>query len=276
MRNLTSIHRVNKSLQEFITMGNEQSLLKQHGYTLVEEVGQTYFMRTARVKDDKTKKQYIAKEIRINNVPRNLQEDILAEVDILTNMRHPNILKCKETLKDRDTLYVVMEYCEGGELSQKITRQRETGEQFSEDQVLDWFVQICMALQYLHEHSILHKDLKPQNIFFTKAGVIRLDTSGIPRGLDSTLPTSELQLQHYTPLEILRGNPHNEKSDVWSLGCVLYELCMLEPAFSAFSENDLIARLQRDLLSMTYCGNHSFYDSLLKSLGQLLKNSSKK
>ncbi|XP_036379164.1 apolipoprotein L3-like [Megalops cyprinoides] len=180
--------------------------------------------------------QYIAKEIRIKNVPENLQREIQAAVGTLTNLKHPNILKWKQTHKDRDTMCVVMEYCEGGDFSQTIARQKKTRRRFSEEQVLDLFVQICMALKYLHDQGIPHKDLKPQNIFLTKAGIIRLDTSGITRGLDSTLARSELQSQYYTPLEILEGKSHDEKSDVWSLGCVLYELCMLEAAFKKIVE----------------------------------------
>lgn len=125
-----------------------------------------------------------------------------------------------------------MIHCEGGEIYTKIKEAKS--KHFSEDQVLDWFVQMCLALYYLHERKILHRDLKTQNIFL-KNGKIRLGDFGIAKVLDSTrdFANTVIGTPYYMSPELFKSKPYGYKSDIWALGCVLYEMTMLRHAFDA-------------------------------------------
>ncbi|NXW06047.1 NEK1 kinase, partial [Fregetta grallaria] len=140
-------------------------------------------------------------------------------------------------------LYIVMDYCEGGDLFKKINAQK--GILFSEDQILDWFVQICLALKHIHDRKILHRDIKSQNIFLTKDGTIQLGDFGIARVLNSTaeLARTCIGTPYYLSPEICQNKPYNNKSDIWALGCVLYEMCTLKHAFEAGNMKNLVLKI---------------------------------
>lgn len=111
----------------------------------------------------------------------------------------------------------------------------QNGKHFSEEQILDWFVQICLALQYVHDSKVLHRDLKTQNIFLTKNGTVKLGDFGIACILTNTAENAKTMAG--TPFnlspEIIDGSEYSYKSDIWSLGIILYELCALVPPFVA-------------------------------------------
>ncbi|XP_034146439.1 apolipoprotein L3-like isoform X2 [Esox lucius] len=103
---------------------------------------------------------------------------------------------------------------------------------------MDWLVEICMAIKCVHDKGLLHRDLRPQNIFLTKFGTLCLGNFG-----RVTEKSSENGVLAYLGPEILKGGIYNTKSDIWSLGCVLYELCMLQSAFTAESTINLIPKI---------------------------------
>lgn len=96
-------------------------------------------------------------------------------------MRHPYIVTYRESFMDRRCLCIVMDFADGGDMYSKIAKQKQTGKQFNEEQVLDWFVQICLALKHVHDRKILHRDLKTQNIFLTSKGDVKMGDFGIGR-----------------------------------------------------------------------------------------------
>lgn len=134
-------------------------------------------------------------------------------------------------------LCIVMDYAEGGDMYTKIGKQRKIGKGFPESQILDWFVQICLALKYVHDRKILHRDLKTQNIFLTAKGDIKIGDFGIARVLQDTYDCAQTAIgtPYYLSPEICQEKPYNQKSDIWSLGCILYELVTLRHAFDANS-----------------------------------------
>ncbi|XP_071058411.1 serine/threonine-protein kinase Nek1-like, partial [Pseudochaenichthys georgianus] len=142
-------------------------------------------------------------------------------------------------------LYIVMDYCAGGDLFKKINSQK--GVLFSEEKVLDWFVQICLALKHVHDRKILHRDIKSQNIFLTKDGTVQLGDFGIARVLNSTVELARtcIGTPYYLSPEICENKPYNNKSDVWALGCVLYEMCTLKHAFEAGNMKNLVLKIIR-------------------------------
>ncbi len=114
---------------------------------------------------------------------RKQKEEALNEVHILKAMRHPYVVTYRESFIEKRCLCIVMDYADGGDLYTKINQHKKTQELFSEDQILDWFVQIALSLKYIHDRKILHRDIKTQNIFLTSSGEIKLGDFGIGEGL---------------------------------------------------------------------------------------------
>ncbi|CAN9501025.1 unnamed protein product [Ophioblennius macclurei] len=214
-------------------------------YEKVKKIGEGSFGKAILVKSKVDGHQYVIKEISICGMSSRERQESTKEVAVLANMSHPNIVQYKESFEEGGCLYIVMDYCEGGDLFGKINSQ--SGVLFKEEQILDWFVQICLALKHVHDRKILHRDIKSQNIFLTKDGTVQLGDFGIARVLNSTVEFARtcIGTPYYLSPEICENKPYNNKSDVWALGCVLYEMCTLKHAFEAGNMKNLVLKIIR-------------------------------
>uniref|UniRef100_A0A2K5NKR4 non-specific serine/threonine protein kinase n=1 Tax=Cercocebus atys TaxID=9531 RepID=A0A2K5NKR4_CERAT len=212
-------------------------------YVRLQKIGEGSFGKAILVKSTEDGRQYVIKEINISRMSSKEREESRREVAVLANMKHPNIVQYRESFEENGSLYIVMDYCEGGDLFKRINAQK--GVLFQEDQILDWFVQICLALKHVHDRKILHRDIKSQNIFLTKDGTVQLGDFGIARVLNSTVELARtcIGTPYYLSPEICENKPYNNKSDIWALGCVLYELCTLKHAFEAGSMKNLVLKI---------------------------------
>ncbi|XP_059197493.1 serine/threonine-protein kinase Nek1 [Centropristis striata] len=214
-------------------------------YEKVKKIGEGSFGKAILVTSKEDGHQYVIKEIGISAMPSKERQESRKEVAVLANMSHPNIVQYKESFEEGGCLYIVMDYCEGGDLFKKINSQK--GVLFSEQQILDWFVQICLALKHVHDRKILHRDIKSKNIFLTKDGIVQLGDFGIARVLNSTVELARtcIGTPYYLSPEICENKPYNNKSDIWALGCVLYEMCTLKHAFEAGNMKNLVLKIIR-------------------------------
>ncbi|XP_076582578.1 serine/threonine-protein kinase Nek1 isoform X2 [Chaetodon auriga] len=214
-------------------------------YEKVKKIGEGSFGKAVLVKSKEDGRQYVIKEIGISGMSSKERQESRKEVAVLANMSHPNIVQYKESFEEGGCLYIVMDYCEGGDLFKKINSQK--GVLFSEEQIMDWFVQICLALKHVHDRKILHRDIKSQNIFLTKDGTVQLGDFGIARVLNSTVELARtcIGTPYYLSPEICENKPYNNKSDIWALGCVLYEMCTLKHAFEAGNMKNLVLKIIR-------------------------------
>ncbi|KAF6095758.1 NIMA related kinase 1 [Phyllostomus discolor] len=212
-------------------------------YVRLQKIGEGSFGKAILVKSIEDGRQYVIKEINISRMSNKEREESRREVAVLANMKHPNIVQYRESFEENGSLYIVMDYCEGGDLFKRINAQK--GILFPEDQILDWFVQICLALKHVHDRKILHRDIKSQNIFLTKDGTIQLGDFGIARVLNSTVELARtcIGTPYYLSPEICENKPYNNKSDIWALGCVLYEMCTLKHAFEAGNMKNLVLKI---------------------------------
>lgn len=212
-------------------------------YERLKKIGEGSFGKAILVKSRTDGRQYVIKEIGISRMSNKERQESRKEVAVLANMSHPNIVQYKESFEESGCLYIVMDYCEGGDLFKKINNQR--GTLFPEEQILDWFVQICLALKHVHDRKILHRDIKSQNIFLTKDGTVQLGDFGIARVLNSTVELARtcIGTPYYLSPEICENKPYNNKSDIWALGCVLYEMCTLKHAFEAGNMKNLVLKI---------------------------------
>ncbi|XP_037395084.1 serine/threonine-protein kinase Nek5 [Pygocentrus nattereri] len=198
-------------------------------YELIRQIGHGAFGKALLVKErNGNGRPCVIKQISWSRMSPREREASKKEVTLLSKMKHPNIVAFFRSFNERNNLYIVMEYCDGGDLMKKITMQR--GQPFPEDQIVDWFVQICLGLKHIHDRKVLHRDIKAQNIFLTQGGAkAKLGDFGIARMLNNTVELARtcVGTPYYLSPEICENRPYNNKTDVWSLGCVLYELCAL-------------------------------------------------
>uniref|UniRef100_A0A4X2LLG8 Serine/threonine-protein kinase Nek3 n=1 Tax=Vombatus ursinus TaxID=29139 RepID=A0A4X2LLG8_VOMUR len=211
-------------------------------YTVLKVIGEGSFGRALLVQQESSNQKYAMKEIRL---PKSLSDvkNSRKEAILLAKMKHPNIVAFKESFEADGHLYIVMEYCDEGDLMQKIKHQR--GKLFPEDMILHWFTQMCLGVNHIHKKRVLHRDIKSKNVFLTQNGHIKLGDFGSARLLSKPMAfaCTYVGTPYYVPPEIWENMPYNNKSDIWSLGCILYELCTLKHPFQANSWKNLILKI---------------------------------
>ena len=132
------------------------------------------------------KKKYIAKKVQLSGLKQKEKEGAMLEVNLLRDLDHTHIVAYKHSYFAIDILIIIMEYCEVGDLSYHIKKKIKKNEYFEEWEIFDWFIQICLALEYVHNRKIIHRDLKAQNIFLTANLAVKLGDFGISKVLETT------------------------------------------------------------------------------------------
>jgi NIMA (never in mitosis gene a)-related kinase len=214
-------------------------------FTRVKVLGEGGFGTAILARHKETGSYVVIKEVHLSRLKPSDRESATQEAAVLHALHCPYIVGYVASFQENGNLYIAMEYADGGDLAGRIERQH--GTPFTEDQVLGYFVQIAIAIKYIHDRRILHRDLKTQNIFLTKSGTVKLGDFGIARVLERTLQMCRTQIgtPYYLSPEMCEGRMYNNKTDIWSLGCVLYELCTLRHAFDARNLNQLVVNIVR-------------------------------
>ncbi|XP_073651219.1 serine/threonine-protein kinase Nek5 isoform X7 [Tursiops truncatus] len=213
-------------------------------YDVIKAIGEGAFGKAYLAKGKSDSKHCVIKEINFEKMPIQEKEASEKEVILLAKMKHPNIVTFFSSFQENNRLFIVMEYCDGGDLMKRIKKQR--GVLLSEDQILSWFVQISLGLKHIHDRKILHRDIKTQNIFLSKNGMVaKLGDFGIARVLNNTMELARtcVGTPYYLSPEICQNKPYNNKTDIWSLGCVLYELCTLRHPFEGNNLHQLVLKI---------------------------------
>jgi len=219
-------------------------------------------------------RSYVMKEMNTGGWKDKEKDTSANEINILASCNHINIVRYAgayivNKALPAEKILIIMEFADAGDLSMLIKQQKEIVKEYMpEDQILNLFVQIAFGLQYIHKKHILHRDLKTQNIFLTSQKIIKIGDFGISKSLDHTLDlaTTAIGTPFYLSPEICQRKPYNHKSDMWSLGCVLYELCALQLAFPA---NDFFKLVQMILIG-SYKPISSYYSSKMADLVKVL------
>ena len=220
-------------------------------YEPISYIGKGNFGSITKIKRKIDGKILVWKELNYGVMSEKDRNRIVSEVNILRELHHPNIVKYYDRIIDKKNtkLFIVMEYCPGGDLSQLIKRNRKTKQYFSEDIIWKIFSQVVSALYACHTHKegkILHRDIKPSNIFIDQENNIKLGDFGLSRVLnkDISFAVSRVGTPYYMSPEQIDEIKYNEKSDIWSLGCFLYELTTLHPPFEAHTHLNLALKIK--------------------------------
>uniref|UniRef100_A0A915ABQ3 non-specific serine/threonine protein kinase n=1 Tax=Parascaris univalens TaxID=6257 RepID=A0A915ABQ3_PARUN len=198
-----------------------------------------------RRKDDVFRQTVIVKTVSLDGLTAEEETAIMGEVTLLQRLHHPHIIGYYESFKTENALSIVMQYAEGGTMDKMISDQK--GVFFSEQQVLNYFTQVSVGLEYMHSKQILHRDLKTQNILLNKKRtIVKLSDFGISKELSTrSLASTVVGTPNYLSPEICEGRAYNQKSDLWALGCVLYELCELQRAFDGENLPSIVMKITK-------------------------------
>ena len=213
----------------------------------IKSIGEGSFGEVYLIKSQKTQLEFALKKIKLKNNKLKI-ERIMEEVNILKKLDHPNIISFKGAFKSNDDKYlnIITEYVPQGDFEKKIENNYKDKKYFEEKDILNWLFQVCLAIQYLHENSIIHRDIKPSNIFLMENNIIKLgdfDTSKkiLTLKYTKTLAGSPL----YSAPELLKeleAYENNEEDnivdlrysyevDIWSLGVTFCHIMSLEKPF---------------------------------------------
>ena len=213
-------------------------------YEYIKSIGQGMYGQVFLARNKIENKNYAIKRINFQDIAEKDKNNIENEVKLLKQLRHPNIVSYKDSFLDKDNYYnIVMIYCDGGDIYSKIKAQKK--EYFPEEDILNWIVQLCLALSYIHDKKILHRDLKTQNIFIQNKDTIRIGDFGIAKIFNQTreMAGSIVGTPLYMSPEQYNGKNYGYKSDIWSLGCCVYEMCNLKHAFEGNTWNAVVVKV---------------------------------
>ncbi|CAE6469745.1 unnamed protein product [Rhizoctonia solani] len=195
---------------------------------------------------------FARKELNFERMTERDRKQIVAEVNILKDLKHDHIVRYHDRYVDRDNgiLYILMEYCGGGDLSGGIKQMRRQNKHIAEDTIWSYFAQILLALHHCHfpnskpssegsnmvqprpTQQILHRDLKPENVFLDSEGYVKLGDFGLAKQIGyATFTQTYVGTPYYMSPELINEKQYDTKSDIWSLGCLIYELCAQNPPF---------------------------------------------
>ncbi|XP_043118026.1 serine/threonine-protein kinase Nek10 isoform X2 [Puntigrus tetrazona] len=221
---------------------NRPPLRVINGYAVLDHLGSGAFGSVFKVRKQSGQNILALKEVNFHNPAfgkdkrsrDSSAEKIVSELTIIKEqMSHPNIVKYFKTFLEADKLYIVMELIEGAPLAEHFSSLKEKRQTFTEERVWNIFIQICLALRYLHkEKRIVHRDLTPNNIMLGERDKVTITDFGLAKQKqENSKLTSVVGTILYCCPEIVKNEPYGEKADVWAAGCILYQMVTLTPPF---------------------------------------------
>ncbi|XP_051921819.1 serine/threonine-protein kinase Nek10 isoform X1 [Hippocampus zosterae] len=239
-----------ESLRESIMAAdhNRPALRLINGYAVLDHLGTGAFGSVLKVQKQRSGNMVALKEVNLRNPVFGKDkksrdgnvEKIIAELTIIKEqMAHPNIVKYYKTFVHDDKLYIVMELIEGVPLLERCNSLKEKKQRFTEEQIWKIFIQMCLALRYLHKDKrIVHRDLTPNNIMLGDEEKVTITDFGLAKQKqENSKLTSVVGTILYSCPEVVKNEPYGEKADIWALGCIVYQMATLEPPF--YSNNML-------------------------------------
>jgi NIMA (never in mitosis gene a)-related kinase len=204
-------------------------------FQILSKLGEGAYSTVYKVKRITDNHVYALKKVKLMNLSEKEKENSLHDVRILASVKSNFVVSYKEAFFDEkdNTLGIVMEFADRGDLYQQIVAHKKTAKFFEESDIWRIFIQLVKGLKALHDLKILHRDMKSANVFLFSNGCAKLGDLNVSKVARRGLGYTQTGTPYYASPEVWKDKPYDHKSDVWSLGCVLYEMITLRPPFRA-------------------------------------------
>lgn len=220
-------------------------------FELHEKLGEGAFSTVYKVTRKADNSPYALKQVKLSGLSRKEKENALNEIRILASFDHPNIIAFKEAFLDDKsaTLCIVMEMAEGGDLLKLISKHKKDKTRIPETLIWSIFKASLNGLICLHNSKILHRDLKCANIFLDGKSNAKLGDLNVSKVVKQGMAYTQTGTPYYASPEVWKDKPYNSASDIWSLGCVIYEMAALTPPFDGRDMNSLSRNVIRGIFT---------------------------
>ena len=220
-----------------------------NGFKILNKIGEGSYSTVLKVQRIEDGNIYALKRVKFYKLSEKEKQNALNEIRILASIKDKNVISYKEAFFDEkdSSLGIVMEYADKGDLFQVITERKKTKNYFDEQEIWKVFIQLLKGLKSLHDLNILHRDIKSANVFLFKGGICKLGDLNVSKVARKGLGYTQTGTPYYASPEVWEEKPYDSKSDVWSLGCVIYEMTTLRPPFQANSMEDLFKKIMRGI-----------------------------
>ncbi|OMJ71635.1 hypothetical protein SteCoe_30101 [Stentor coeruleus] len=214
-------------------------------FEIIGKIGEGAYSTVFKVKRKSDQEIYALKKVIMHKLKSKEKNNALNEIRILASITHPNIISYKQAFFDDDSscLCIVMEYADGGDLYQRISDFKKKSSLMSENFLWHILIKLARALKALHDLNIIHRDIKSANVFLTKEGKVKLGDMNVSKVAKEGMNHTQTGTPYYASPEVWKDDPYDVKSDIWSLGCVLYEAAALKPPFQAEDMKNLYKKV---------------------------------
>jgi len=214
-------------------------------FKVIKFIGKGSFGAVYRVRRLSDGMEYAMKQINVTQMNASERKKAVNEIRILASLNSPYIVRFYEAFIENDSLFIVTDYAAQGDLLTQIKRHFKRKTHFPERVVWSFFIQLILGITYLHRHKILHRDLKSANIFVNNQTCIKIGDFGISKVCKppEMLAKTQIGSPYYVSPEMWKNKPYGQKSDVWAIGCFLYEMVALHPPFQANSLERLAQKI---------------------------------
>jgi len=215
---------------------------EQENFILVKKIGKDSISHCYLIRSTETNEEFAYKKVNISDANDKSVKRIKNDLEILKKLNHPNVILFVNAFfsDDHKTLFLFTEYADGGDLQIKLNENKEKKQYFKEGTLLDWLMQICLALKYIHEKNIIHRDIKPSNILLMD-NIAKLGDFGVAKALNSNLKHAKTMVAtpQYLAPEIINKQNYSFKADIWSLGVTFFQLMYLTYPFEGSTDEEM-------------------------------------
>ena len=243
-------------------------------YIIKQTLGKGSYGIVYKVQKKNTNEIYVIKQIALRGLSQKEIDEVRQEAKILSSINSDFVVKYYDSFEENDNINIVMEYCDEGDLNDFIIKKKESQTLIEEDLIWNLFIKITIGLAHIHQMKILHRDLKTMNIFLKNGFQVKIGDLGVAKILlKNSFAKTLIGTPYYLSPEICQEKPYNDKSDVWALGCILYELCTFKHPFDAKSQGALILKIMNNTPENV---NNTYSKDLCNLIHLLLEKESEK